>query len=112
MMSDIIDGLDTDKFIEYRGQKFVDIITARKENKLLINLTNTGGIYSENRVRAYDEIQTLSNIEISVKTGKEPESVMLQPENVIPKYDYDSQTQKLTVIVENLHIHSVVVIDE
>ena len=111
MLSDIIDGLDGEKFIEYKGQKFVDIITAKKDGRLLLNLTNTGGIYSENRLRAYDEIQTLTDIEISVKIKKAPESVKLQPENIIPDYKYDSKTQKLTVNINRLNIHTVIVIE-
>jgi hypothetical protein len=111
MMSEIVDDLTEDKFIEYRGQKFADIVTAKKDNKLLINLTNTSGIYGEIRLRAYDEVQTLTNIEITVKTEKEPESVVLQPENIVPHYKYNSQTQKLTVTIDRLHIHSVIVIE-
>ena len=111
MMSEIIDNLDKDKFIEYNGQKFVDIVTAKKDGKLLINLTNTSGIYSEIRLRAYDEIPPLANIKITVKTEKEPKNVVLQPENIIPDYKYDSQTQNLTVKIESLHIHSIIIIE-
>jgi hypothetical protein len=111
MLSEIIDSLDKDKFIEYTGQKFVDIVTAKKEDKLLINLTNTSNIYSEARLRAYDEIQPLTNITISVKLKNMPESVVLQPENKIPYYLYDSKTQRLTVNIENLHIHTIIVIE-
>ena len=111
MMSEIIDSLDAEKFIEYTGQKFVDIVTAKKDGKLLINLTNTSGIYAETRLRAYDEIQPLTNLSVSVKLEKEPGIVKLQPENIIPEYKYDSQTQKLTVNIDTLHIHSIIVIE-
>ena len=111
MVSEIIDELDGDKFIEYKGQKFIDIAPAKKDGKLLINLTNTSGIYGEIRLRAYDEIQLLTNIEISVKTEKEPKSVKLQPENIIPEHNYDPQTKKLTVKIDNLHIHTIIVIE-
>jgi len=111
MLADIIVDLDEDKFIEYNGQKFIDIVTAKKDNTLLINLTNTSGIYSENRLRAYDEIQPLANVEIIVKMTKRPKSVMLQPENIVPEHKYDSQMQKLTVNINRLHIHSIIVIE-
>jgi len=111
MMCDMIDSLDNNQFIEYKGQKFVDIVTAEKDGKLLINLTNTSGIYSELRLRAYDEIQPLANIEITAKLEKEPANVLLQPGNIIPNFTYDSQTQKLTVNIDALHIHSVIVIE-
>ncbi|MCL2517373.1 MAG: hypothetical protein FWF15_02305 [Oscillospiraceae bacterium] len=111
MISKIIDSLDTEKFIEYKGQKFVDIVTCTKDGKLMINLTNTSGIYSENRLRAYDEIQSMINMEISVKTESEPKSVMLQPENIVPAYRYDSAAKKLTVKIDRLDIHTIVVIE-
>ena len=110
MMSDIIESLDKEKFIEYKGQKFVDIVTAINEGKLLINLTNTSGIYSEIRLRAYDEIQPVNDIEISVKLKKAPQSVVLQPENIIPDYNYDPTSQRLTIKIDTLYIHSVIVI--
>ena len=117
MLSDIIDELITKPFIEYRGPKFVDIITAKtraktkEEGKLLINLINTNGIYSEARLRAYDEILPLSGAEICVNTDKEPTSVSLQPENRALEYTYDQNSQKLTINPGTLHIHSVIVIE-
>jgi len=111
MMSDIIDNLDEGKFIEYKGQKFVDIVTSTKDGKLLINLTNTSGIYSEIRLRAYDEIQPIHDIEIKVKLEKAPSNVILMPENMIPDYNYDPKSKKLTVKVETLHIHSIIMLE-
>jgi len=111
IISKIIDSLDAEKFIEYKGLKFVDIVTAKKDGKLLINLTNTSGIYSEARVCAYDEIMPLTNMEIDIKLGKEPKSVLLQPENIVPEHKYNPQTQRLTVKVDKVDIHSVIVID-
>jgi len=108
MMSKVIDELDTQKFIEYKGQKFTDIVTAKKDGKLLINLTNVGGIYSENKLRAYDEIQPLTNVEIAVKLKAQPTSVLLQPENKTPDWTYDAQAQKLTVKIDAVDIHTII----
>jgi len=110
MVSDILDDLDTEKRITYCGQRFVDIVPMEKDGALLISLINTGGIYTENRLRAYDEVQTLADIEVSVKVGREPASVTLQPGNVVPKYAYDPATQRVTVAIDRLHIHAIVVI--
>ena len=109
MMAEILDGLDAGKFITYAGPKFADIVPSRKDGKLLINLTNTSGIYSEARLRAYDEIAPLHDLEIRVKCDK-PASVMLQPENKIPQHCYDAASRTLTVKIERLHIHTIVVI--
>ena len=111
MMSEIIDSLDGEKFIEYRGQKFIDIVPAKKDGKLRINLINTSGIYSEGRLKAYDEIQDLTDIELVIKFDKMPKSIKLQPENISPKYIYGAGAKKLTVSIDKLHIHSVLVIE-
>jgi hypothetical protein len=111
MMSRIIDDLDGEKFIEYKGQKFVDIVPCRKDGKLMINLINTGGVYCETKLRAYDEIQALSDIEITIKTKKAPGSVVLQPGNIIPNYAYDAAAQRLTVKINRLDIHTIVAVD-
>ena len=111
MMSEIIDSLDCKKFIKYKGLKFIDIVPAEKDGKLLLNLINTIEVYSEKRLRAYDEIPDLTNIEITLKLEKKPTSVKLQPKNIIPEYKYDASTKELTVNIEKLHIHSIIVIE-
>ena len=110
MISEIIENLQPERSIVYKGQKFVDIIPAKKDGKLLINLINTSGIYTEGRLKAYDEIQTLTDLEITVKLEKAPKSIKLQPEDKVPQSKYDAAAKKLTVSVEKLQIHSIITI--
>ena len=110
MIADIISG--SDRLVEYGGQKFIDIVTAKNNGRLLINLTNTSGIYSEGRLRAYDEIQPLADIEIRVKLDSPPKSVQMQPGNAALRCSYDLQAQKLAVGIDSLHIHAVILIEE
>ncbi|MCL2813235.1 MAG: hypothetical protein FWD23_01400 [Oscillospiraceae bacterium] len=111
MLSGLIGELSGDRFlVEYKGPGAVDIVTAKKDGRLLISLINTSGIYSESKLRAYDEIPPLSGdgIEITVKADKEPAEVSLQPENKTPEYAYDPISKKLTVKPGSLHIHSII----
>ena len=112
MLSGLIGELGGGGFIEYRGPGAVDIVTAKKDGKLLVSLINTNGIYSESRLRAYDEIPPLcgADIEITVKAEKEPSEVRLQPEDKVPEYTYDPISKKLTVKPGSLHIHSIIAI--
>lgn len=112
MLSEIIGSLEKEKFIEYKGQKFIDIVPAKKDGKLLINLINTSGIYAEDRLKAYDEIQALTDMEIAIQLKNEPKTIKLQPENISPKYKYDAEEKRLTVNIEKLYIHSIIVIEE
>ena len=110
MLSDIIDGL-AEPFVTYSGPKFVDIATAKKDGKLLVSLINTGGIYSEARLRAYDEIAPICGMEIRLKMEKAPKAVTLLPENSALDYTYDQKTKTLAFKPGSLHIHSVIVIE-
>ena len=111
MMAEIIDGLGLETCVDYAGQKFVDLVTAKKDDRLLVSLINTGGIYNEARLQAYDEIQPLANLTITVKTGRPPKSVTLQPENIAPNYCYDAASKTVTVTIYHLHIHTVVAME-
>ena len=111
MVSGIIDGVCAERFVEYTGPKFADIVTTRKDGNIFVHLTNTSGIYSESRLRTYDEVQALTDIELRVKVSKEPRSVKLLPDGVIPEHHYNSATQRLTVRIARLHIHAAVQIE-
>ncbi|MCL2708325.1 MAG: hypothetical protein FWF03_04320, partial [Defluviitaleaceae bacterium] len=111
MIANVIAGLDGDPVVSYKGPKFVDIATAKKDGKLLVSLTNTSGVYAENRLRAYYEILPVTDFEVIVKTGKRPEKVYLQPENAVPENVYDPASGRLTVRLGRLQIHTIIVIE-
>ncbi|MCL1793365.1 MAG: alpha-L-fucosidase [Oscillospiraceae bacterium] len=111
MVAGFIDELGPEKLVGYEGQKFVDIVPSEKDGSLLINLTNTSGIYAENRLRAYDEITPLCDMRVTARIKKEPKSVTLQPEGKILDYKYDPASGKLTVEIGRLDIHAIIMID-
>ncbi len=110
MIANIIDNLGIKNCVTYKDPKCVDIATARKNGKLLISLTNTNGIYTESRLRAYDEIVPVSDLELCIQTDP-PASVTLQPGDQALTHNYDATTRTLTVRIPRLHIHTMVVIE-
>ena len=108
MVDDLLAALNPEPFISLSGAKCVDIATTRKDGDdgaLQISLTNTSGIYSENRLRAYDEIHPVHDLELRIRTAR-PASVTQHPENKTPPHTYDAATGILTIRIERLHIHA------
>jgi len=95
------------KLLLEKGIHRVEIIPAKKDGKMLINLINL--VDAEDGLAGYDEIVPLQNLMIAVKCDHGPESVMLQPDGICPSYSYDGQY--LHVTVEHLAIHSIIVIE-
>jgi len=110
IMRTVLDTVEPQPFAYLeKGHRRVEIIPAIKEDKVLVNLINT--TESHNDIHgAYDEIIPLTKLEIAVLCDKEPKKVMLQPEGIIPEYTYDGEY--LHVKVENLEIHSIIVIEQ
>ncbi len=89
--------------------KCVDASLMEKDGKLMVILLNTAGEHANIAVRTFDVIPAVHGITVSLRLDKDPESVMLQPENRKPVYSYANGT--LMVEVEKLEIHTVVVVE-
>lgn len=109
-MRSVLDILDP-KPIAYLedGIKRVEIIPATKDNKLLVNVINSTEIYYESQGNGFDEIPPIYDIVIAVKCEKEPNSVMLQPENITPEFTYDGEY--IHVKIGKLDIHTIIVVE-
>jgi len=72
----------------------------------MINLVNTLGDHSNLAYAGFDEIPAQRNLEVSVKLGKNPQSVILQPEGKKLKVEYTNG--KAVFVVPELKIHNIV----
>lgn len=87
---------------------FCEVITRRKNEALLINLINTSGNHALPRVRSYNYIPPLYNINITIRYSANPASITVEPGHKTIKYKYSNNTISLTL--SKLDIHSVIVI--
>ena len=109
IMGDILNAVDDEPFVYLKsGTKRVEIIPATKDDMLLINLVNTNEYYYYNWHESYGEIPSVYEIEIAIKCDKAPKEVMLEPQHIVPQYDYDGKY--LNVKVNKLDIHSIITI--
>lgn len=88
------------------GTKRVEIVPARKDGKLLVNLINTVEYVNGG---APNGIPKLYDLTIAVKCDAEPKKIFLEPEHVEAPYRYDGKYAH--VKVDALHIHRILVVE-
>ena len=107
LISDIM-FIANDKPVAYleEGTRMVDIIPSEKDGNLVINVINTTGIYSEQRIYSYDEIAPLYNLTICVNTDEKPDKVIAYPEKKELEFTYDNGAAHIKL--EKLDIHTAI----
>ena len=80
----------------------VAVTLMRKEDRLLLNLVNTGGDH-HGGCYTFDEIPPVGPLELTVRLAERPRSVKLQPGNRRLKWTFDKGVLALTVPRVALH---------
>ncbi len=105
-LSGIIAELFPDPLVKISGSHRVNVVPTSKDGRLLVQLINTSGDHANKNVKGIDDIPTLTNLKVSVKTGKKPRKVLLQPDGRSLKFAYsDGRT---TFVIPELKIHHIV----
>lgn len=95
--------------VEVSGSHLVHVVLNRQNNKLAINLINTGGRHADPQVFTYDEVPPLTSLTVRLRTDKKPKRIVQQPENKPLPVRYAGGVA--TVTVPQLDIHSVLVVE-
>jgi hypothetical protein len=93
---------------EVKGSHLVHLVANEKDNRLLINLVNTGGNHRSKNNFEYDEIPPLQSLTVKIKVNKKPAQVNLLPENKPLDYFYSEKEGAIFLTLGKLDIHSVV----
>ena len=88
------------------NNSYVDVITATKDNKLLVNLINYSGPHMIEAVRSYRELPKLCDIDVEISLDKDPGAVYLEPGH--KKLDYTYENGKVKLRIDRLDVHSVI----
>jgi len=88
------------------NNSYVDVITATKGNKLLVNLINYSGPHMLSKVRTYRELPKLCDIDVEISLDKDPGEVYLEPGH--KKLDYTYENGKVKLRIDRLDVHLVV----
>lgn len=91
--------------VEISGTHFINLNVLKKENRLLIQFVNSGGVHSDPAYDSFDEILPISNITVRVNCKTKPKSVIWQPKNVPLSFVYKNGTAEFTM--PSVHIHEI-----
>lgn len=103
------EALEFKPIVSVLNNSFVDVITMKKDKSLLVNLINYSGNHALQRVRSYGSIPPLYNIKLDIASEAKPEKVYIEPEHKECAFKYESN--KISLTVDKLDVHSVIVIN-
>jgi len=100
-----INTLFPDQLVKVSGSHLVHVTLNNLNGKIYVNLINIAGEHTNQKAIGYDEIPSLKNLTVSVKTNQKPARIVLQPGGIELKVDFQKGLSK--VVVPELLIHSI-----
>jgi hypothetical protein len=105
----IVKKLFTNPIVEVQGSHYVDVTVTELDGKLMVNLINTSGQHSNEKVYDFDEIGPVGPLTVSISRNKRPKKVSIEPDHVSANFKY--KKGKIVMSVPQLHIHSIIVVE-
>ena len=106
----VLDVADSDAYAYLcAGIPRVDIITARKDGKLIVNVINNTEYYFDDKGFGYGEIAPLADVTVSIKCANEPRSVRDLRGNSL---SYTRVAGRIEVKLARVDIHEIITVDE
>jgi len=100
-----INELFADPITIVTGSHLVHAGLNKLNNKMYVNLLNVAGEHTNQSAIGYDEIPSLKNLTVQIKTGQKPAKILLQPEG--RELDFAFQKGVSKVMVPELKIYSI-----
>jgi Alpha-L-fucosidase len=106
----VIDEFNIDWLVEIEAPNWVEVVPRKQQDKLIINLINRGSGASLAPERfMVEEVPPVRDVGVKVRITDKPGRVYAVPEDKDLKYEY--QDGMLTINVSQVHIHSIIVIE-
>lgn len=93
--------------VEVKGSSHVDVILARKQGKLLVNLVNTSGPHVQEPI--IESIPSVGPLSVIIRQAAKPAKVTLEPAGRPLDFEYRDGAIQLTV--PRVEIHEVIVVE-
>ena len=100
-----INELFPDQLVKVSGTHLVHVTLNRLNDRMYVNLINIAGEHTNQNAIGYDEIPSIKDITVSIKTGQKPAKILLQPGG--KELDVDFQNEVSKVVVPEIMIHSI-----
>jgi len=104
-LAETLKSLSPELMVQVSGSHLVHVALNRLNDKLYVNLINVAGEHTNQSAIGYDQLPALGNLTVKLKTPKEPQQIILQPEGIEMKFSYSDGTT--TVLIPRLEIHSI-----
>jgi len=104
-IAETIAQLSPEKMVEVTGSQLVHLAVNKLKGKTMVNLINVAGEHTNQSAIAYDQVPTLADLTVSVKTPAKPAKIVMQPEGKEMQFNYSNG--KSTVLIPKLEIHSI-----
>jgi len=95
--------------VEVTGSHSVDVAVNRIGGKLAVNLVNTAGPHANEKIYAFDEIPPVGPLTVTIRTGRKPKKVTLEPAGRKINYAFSKGTIELQL--KQLAIHEIIVVE-
>ncbi len=92
--------------VKINGSHLVHATINRLNGKTMVNLINIAGEHTNQSAIGYDEIPSIKNLAVSIRTEKKPSQILLQPGEHNLEFEFSDGIAKL--IVPELLIHSII----
>jgi len=96
--------------VHLEGSDTVDVTVTRIGGQLVVNLVNTAGPHADPNVVLFDRVPPAGPLEVSIRTGKRPERVILQPGTRHLSFRFADDAVKVTL--PRLDIHEIIVLED
>lgn len=110
LFQDVVRALVPNPKVEVTGSHFVDVSLARNHDRLLVNLVNTAGPHELEKEYVFDSIPPVGPLEVRLRLGRKPRSVVAQPENRKLSVQWKDGVARVTL--PRLEIHTALVVEE
>jgi hypothetical protein len=104
-ISSIIDDLYPNQLVKVSGSHLVHVTLNKLNNNMYVNLVNVAGDHTNQKAIGYDEIPSLNDLTVSIKTDLKPAKIILQPEGRELKIDFLNGISR--VKIAELKVHSI-----
>ncbi len=96
--------------VRVEGSDTVDVSVNRLGSQLVVNLVNTAGPHADPNVAVFDRVPLIGPLNVSIRTDKRPERVILQPGTRHLPFRFADGAVQLTL--PRLDIHEIIVIED
>jgi hypothetical protein len=100
-----IEALFPDPLVKVTGSHLVHVTTNLLNGKMFVNLINVAGEHTNQTAIGYDEIPSLRDLTVCIRTEKKPSRIIMQPDGEDLKFVFHDGRSE--VILPQLSIHTI-----